>query len=390
MTQIRCHCCGIYEKKCYLCRRYNRCTEMIERIILQNFKSIRHADIRLGNLNVLIGSNGVGKSNFISFFELVNALLNQRLGIHILERGGIERFLFQGLKHSDHIGSLIDFNNKNAFFFKLKPAISNKAFIETSGDYFNGNGDESKDYQNQWHRTVWDNAVEESGILNSPKWRAEYLRNFLRSFTVYHFHDTSVTSSMRRECMIGDNEFFRHDASNLAAFLYRLQQNEPQCFKLIEGVIRSIAPYFNHFKLRENPNNKGMISLEWEEKNSDAYLDANSFSDGTLRFIALTTLLMQPNLPDTIIIDEPELGLHPSAINKFAALVHRAAQSKQVILATQSVNLVNCFEPEDIIVVDRKDNQTVFNRCSKDALEAWLEDYNIGDIWEKNIIGGQP
>jgi predicted ATPase len=363
---------------------------MIERILLKNYKSIRDADIRLSNLNVLIGSNGVGKSNFISFFELVNALLNQRLGIHVLERGGIERFLFQGLKHSDHIGSLIDFNNNNAFFFKLKPAIGNKAFIETSGDYFNNKGETSKDYQNRWNRTVWDNAVEESGILNSPKWRAGYLRIFLRSFTVYHFHDTSITSSMRRECMIGDNEFFRHDASNLAAFLYRLQQNEPQCFNLIEGVIRSIAPYFNHFKLRENPNNKGMITLEWEEKDSDAYLDANSFSDGTLRFIALTTLLLQPNLPDTIIIDEPELGLHPSAINKFAALVRHAAQSKQVILATQSVNLVNCFEPEDIIVVDRKDNQTVFNRCSKEALDIWLEDYNIGDIWEKNIIGGQP
>lgn len=363
---------------------------MIERICIQNYKSIQNADIRLGNLNVLIGSNGVGKSNFISFFELVNALLNKRLGSYVLERGGFERFLYQGQKHSEYLGSLIDFANTNAFFFKLKPAIGNKAFIETSGDFFNWRGEKTKDYETLWNRTSWDNAVEESNILDSPKWRAGYLRNFLRSFTVYHFHDTSITSSMRRECKIGDNDILRHDASNLAAYLYRLQQNEPQSFKLIEGVVRSIAPYFKGFKLRENPNNKGMISLEWEEKDSDAYLDANSFSDGTLRFIALTTLLLQPNLPDTIIIDEPELGLHPTAINKFAALVRRAAQKKQIILATQSVNLVNCFEPEDIIVVDRENKQTVFNRLEKDTLDAWLEEYNIGDIWEKNIIGGQP
>ena len=332
---------------------------MIERIQIQNYKSIQNADIKLSNLNVLIGSNGVGKSNFISFFELVNALLNKRLGSYVLERGGFERFLYQGQKHSEYMGSLIDFANTNAFYFKLKPAIGNKAFIETSGDFFNNKGDQAKEYEKQWNRTLWDNAVEESGILDSPKWRAGYLRNFLKSFTVYHFHDTSITSSMRRECKIGDNDILRHDASNLAAYLYRLQQNDPQSFKLIEGVIRSIAPYFKGFKLRENPNNKGMISLEWEEKDSDAYLDANSFSDGTLRFIA-------------------------------AALVRRAAQKKQIILATQSVNLVNCFEPEDIIVVDREDKQTVFNRLEKNTLDAWLEEYNIGDIWEKNIIGGQP
>lgn len=363
---------------------------MIDRIILKNYKSIRYADVRLSNLNVLIGSNGVGKSNFISFFELVNALLNRRLGSYVLERGGFNRFLYQGQKHSDSMGSLIDFSNRNAFFFKLKPAIGNKAYIESSGDFFNTKGDKTKDYINKWHKNSWDNAVEESSILDSPKWRATYLRNFLRSFVVYHFHDTSITSSMRQECNLGDNITLRHDASNIAAYLYRLQQTEPQSFKLIEGVIRSIAPYFKSFILRENPNKKGMISLEWEEKDSDAYLDANSFSDGTLRFIALATLLLQPNLPDTIIIDEPELGLHPTAINKLAALISRASQKKQIILATQSVNLVNCFDPENIIVVDRRDNQTVFNCLDKEMLSNWLEEYSIGDIWEKNIIGGQP
>lgn len=363
---------------------------MIEKINIINYKSIKNAVIRLGKVNVLIGSNGVGKSNFISFFELLNAILNKRLGSYVLERGGFERFLYQGQKNSGYLDCLVDFDNTNAFFARLKPAVGNKAFIETSGDYFNNNHDKSKKYQALWNRTIWDNAVEESGISDNPKWRASYLRKFLKSFTVYHFHDTSISSSMRRECNISDNDNLRHDASNLAAFLYRLQQSEPKSFNLIEGVIRSIAPYFKRFKLRENPNNRGMISLEWEEKDSDAYLDAYSFSDGTLRFIALTTLLLQPELPETIIIDEPEIGLHPAAITKLAALVKRAAQQKQVILATQSVNLVNCFEPEDILVVDRKDKQTVFNRLDKQSLDAWLQEYNIGDIWEKNIIGGQP
>lgn len=130
--------------------------------------------------------------------------------------------------------------------------------------------------------------------------------------------------------------------------------------------------------------------MEWEEIDSDMYLDANSLSDGTLRFIALATLLLQPELPETVIIDEPELGLHPTAINKLAALVRKASLNKQIILATQSVNLVNCFEPQDIVVVDRKGGQTVFNRFAAEDLAAWIDEYNMGDIWEKNIIGGQP
>ena len=366
---------------------------MIERISIKNYQSIRDATIDLKSLNVLIGSNGAGKSNFVTFFELVSALLNRRLGSFVLERGGFNRFLYQGQKHSKYLDGLIDFDNTNAFYFRLKLAIgqeTNKAYIETSGDYFNNQGDTTKDYQEQWHYAVWDNAVEESHIIDNPKWRAGYLRTFLSSFTVYHFHDTSLTSPMRRESNVNDNAILRHDASNLAAFLYKLQANAPQHFQLIEGVIRSVAPYFKGFKLRPSELYPDQIRLEWEEKASDAYLDAYSLSDGTLRFIALSTLLLQPQPPETIIIDEPELGLHPSAINKLSALVKRAAQKSQVIMATQSVSLVNNFEPEDIIAVDRQGQQTVFNRLKSEALTTWMNDYSMGDIWEKNLIGGQP
>ena len=317
-------------------------------------------------------------------------MLKKRLGGFILERGGFERFLYGGYRHSNSMKCLIDFDNINAFFFSLKPALGNKAFIEQSGDYFNNKKENTKSYKQLWHHHLWDYAVEESSILERPEWRADYLRSFLKSFTVYHFHDTSISSAMRRDCQIGDNEFLRHDASNLAAFLFRLQLNEPQSLKMIEKVVSSVAPYFKSFKLRENPNKPGFITLEWEEVDSDAYMDAYSFSDGTLRFIALATLLLQPIIPDTIIIDEPELGLHPAAINKLAAMIKRVAINKQVIIATQSTNLVNNFDPENIVIVDRLHKQTVFKRLDKSELNTWLEDYSLGEMWEKNIIGGQP
>ena len=196
---------------------------------------------------------------------------------------------------------------------------------------------------------------------------------------------------MRGDCNINDNASLRDNGSNLAAYLYYLMQNDEKAFRLIEGVIRSIAPYFKGFKLRPDANDRETIRLEWEEVDTDMYLNGYSFSDGTLRFIALATLLLQTKLPEVIIIDEPELGLHPAAINKLAELIKRASQKSQIIISTQSINLVNCFEVGDIIVVDREDGQSVFNHLSEEELARWMEDYNltISDLWEKNMIGGQ-
>lgn len=364
---------------------------MIENVIIKNFKSIRDLELPLTNLNVLIGSNGVGKSNFISFFEMAKAIFEQRFGSYTLDKGGIDNLLYRGRKISKEIYGLMDFKNTNAFFFTLKPAQSNKGYIDNTGDFFNKRGESTKDYLDQWHRTFWDSAVEESNLMGKMYGRAYYLNSYLRSFTVYHFHDTSSSSPMRGQCEINDNSFLRDNGSNLAAYLYMLKQTDEKAFRLIEGTIHSIAPYFKRFNLRPDPVTPSKISLEWEEVNSDMYLNGYSFSDGTIRFIALATLLLQSKLPEVIIIDEPELGLHPAAINKLAALIKRASKNSQIILSTQSTNLVNCFEPENIIVVDREDEQTVFKRLNSADLSVWMDEYNysISDMWETNIIGGQ-
>lgn len=363
---------------------------MIEQVIIKNYKSIRNLMLPLNKLNVLIGSNGAGKSNFISFFELTKAIYEQRFGSYTLAKGGIDNLLYRGRKVSPSMQGLLDFDNTNAFFYEIKFAQSNKGYIEKTGDYFNNQHHREKDYST-WNKTLWDNAVEESSLIQNSKWRAGYLKKYLSSFTVYHFHDTSANSPMRGDCNINDNAYLRDNGSNLAAYLYALMQNDEKTFRLIEGVISSVAPYFKGFKLRPDVNNKENIRLEWEEKDTDIYLNGYSFSDGTLRFIALATLLLQSNPPEIIIIDEPELGLHPAAINKLAELAKKASHKSQIILSTQSTNLLNCFNVEDIIVVDRADNQSIFRHLSGEELEKWMDDYNmsISDLWEKNMIGGQ-
>lgn len=195
---------------------------------------------------------------------------------------------------------------------------------------------------------------------------------------------------MRTKCAIDDNIRLSNDGSNLAAFLYFIQERHPKSFKRIELAIKSVAPFFSHFDLRPDRIRPDTIQLEWKEKDSEMYLNATHLSDGTLRFIALTTLLLQPEPPQTILIDEPELGLHPFAIYKLASLIKKISVSNQVIIATQSPTLVDQFSPEDIVTVDREEKQSVFHRHDTEELSGWLSNYSLGEIWDKNLIGGRP
>jgi predicted ATPase len=222
------------------------------------------------------------------------------------------------------------------------------------------------------------------------------------TWRVYHFHDTGPNAPPKQACDVNDNEQLRPNAGNIAAFLYLMREQNEQNYALIRRTVQRIFPRFNDFALRPNPHNEDTIRLEWREKGSDYRFQPHQLSDGTLRFICLATLLLQPNPPTTIIVDEPELGLHPRALGVLAGLVRSAAAKSQVIMTTQSVTLLNQFSPEDVVVIDREEEtdngavgesraKSVFRRLSDDEeLDAWLEDYAIGELWEMNRIGGRP
>lgn len=363
---------------------------MIEQITIKNYKSIRDMDsLPLHRINVLIGENGAGKSNFISFFEMINAIYNQRFAQYILQRGGIDRFLNSHSDGKDRIHCLLDFDNVNAISMDIVSSISGKGIIANTSHYFNGINDKTKNYDS-WHDITIDSNVEESNIQLYNSARIKHLKRHLSSFKVYHFSDTSLTSPMRKQCSIGDNEMLRHDASNLAAWLYRLQHTDETSFSLIEATVRSIAPYFRKFRLNPDALNSELVKLEWEEEESDRYFDAYAFSDGTIRFIALAALLLSKHKPAVILIDEPELGLHPAAMTKLAAMIRMASKDSQVVVSTQSAAFIDEFDADDVIVVERKGDGSTFRRLDSSKLDAWHTDYSLGELWRKNVIGGKP
>lgn len=378
---------------------------LIDRVYINNYKSIRASgEIPIRALNVLIGPNGVGKSNFISFFKLLNSISQKRLPSFVAENGYADRMLHFGRKKSKEVSGGIIFRSSlgevtNRYDFVLKPDLSNGFYFEKEVGGSNESVYGSNVYGSnifdtgspKWDYLLLDSQGEKnSGLRDHTAARFEYLREYFDQLKVFHFHDTSGSAPLRQPAKLRDNAFLREDGSNLAAFLYLIREQHPSSFKLIEYAVRSVASFFERFDLRPDKLNPELIFLTWQAKESAEYFDAGSFSDGTLRFIAHATLLLQPDPPKTIIIDEPELGLHPHAIHKLASLIKSAATKSQIILSTQSVNLLDQFEAGDIIVVERTDNQSTFKRLNSEELSNWIGEYSLGELWSKNVIGGTP
>lgn len=218
-----------------------------------------------------------------------------------------------------------------------------------------------------------------------------HVHDAVSSWTVYHFHDTSLLAPMRRDQSARDFEQFRPDASNIAAFLLHLRENYESSYTLIRDTVRLVAPFLDDFLLR--PEQKGgeeKVRLEWRQRGSDFPFQPVHFSDGTLRFICLATALLQPRPPSTILVDEPELGLHPYAIALLADLIQSASERTQAIISTQSPTLLDHFEPEDVVVVTREDGRSGFERLEPHKLAEWLQEYSVGELWQKNVVRGGP
>lgn len=358
----------------------------LDTLTVRNFKSIREQTLRLGALNVFIGANGSGKSNLIEVFRFLREIVKQNLAAYTLRKGGADALLYFGRKTS------------NFTQFELKFAEGS-----TSNDYavtLTGTNDDDLVIASEKARYHSTNEVSVN-ILPTTQSRESKLRDDtdpasrqilsdLEGYGIYHFHDTSDHAGVKGTSNLEDNRYLRSHAENLAAFLYWLQQKHPDHFVNIRDTVRQIAPFFDNFLLQPSRLNEGKIRLEWKEVGNDAYFNASSLSDGTLRFICLATLLLQPDLPAMLLLDEPELGLHPAAITVLASLLTSAATRTQVIVATQSVTLVNQFEPGDVWTADRDGGPTVFRHLSEEDMSGWLDDYALGELWEKNVLGARP
>jgi predicted ATPase len=361
----------------------------IEQLTIKGFKSIKNLEgLPLKNLNVLIGSNGSGKSNFISYFRMLGELVNGRLQHWTAKNGSADRIVSFGVKETGSVESTVEFA-QGSYKFALETTVDGGfSFIQEAINGLNGRIENSVSFGPGHKESLLKTSLKKKkeGSVALPFYDA------INGWEIFHFHDTSETALVKRLNPLHDNERLRADASNLAAFLYRLYREETDIYEHICETIRLAIPFFDDFVLkpRELDTGECQINLMWKQRDSDYVLWPSQLSDGSVRFICLATALLQPNPPSTIIIDEPELGLHPYAITLLGALLQSASTKMQVIVSTQSVDLVNEFSVDDLIILERENGATIFRREDERNFEIWLEEYSVGELWEKNILGGRP
>ena len=362
----------------------------LDYITIKGFKSIASIEkLPLRAINVVIGPNGSGKSNFIGLFSFLHAIREGNLQDYVTKSGGAEKVLHFGSKVTNKIELHISFKEEvNQYSITLSPTDADELFPSEEWVYFW----KKSQYQGPMGTTVARRG-KEAGISDPSSTKiASWVRGYLASWRVYHFHDTSASSPMKKTADVEDNRFLRADGSNLPAFLNYLRNRHETSYSMIRRTIQRVTPFFDDFQLEPSRLNPDKIRLEWKHKNSDKYFDASSLSDGTLRFICLATLFLQPDpyRPSVILVDEPELGLHPYAITMLASLVKTVSEKTQVILSTQSPLLLDQFQPEDVLVADRVEGATSLTRLESAKFDAWLEEYSLGQLWEKNELGGRP
>jgi len=364
----------------------------LKRIRIEGFRSIKGMALELRPLNILIGANGAGKSNIIAFFKLVNELMGGRLQQHVGVTGGASANLHFGPKITPQLEAELAFevdNGTDTYRMRLFHAAGDTLiFAEETLSLLQRGYPYPKEVQlgaGHQETRIGDEAARDEPV-------AKTLRYLLNHCRVYHFHDTSPTSGVRQHCYVSDSRWLMPDAANLAAVLHQLKMDNEAVYRRVVGTIRQVAPFFDDFDLE--PTTAQQIILNWRHRASDRVFGPHQLSDGTLRAICLIALLSQPkeDLPILIVVDEPELGLHPYALNVIGSLFQAASRHTQVLVSTQSSSLLDSFDPQDIVVVERndKDETTEFHRPDAEKLEEWLEDYSLGEVWEKNVIGGGP
>jgi len=360
---------------------------------LSGFKSIERLSLDLGAVSVLIGANGAGKSNLISLFRMLNALFAGRLQEFVGVGGGGASHLFFGPKTTPQMQCTFTFEGakgQNRYHIRLAHGAGDKlVYLDEAVAYCA----EGRDWETAHTYSLGvghlESALRRSSSQAQPAKTVATIYGLLGEWLVFQFHDTSASARIKQAVYVGENRFLWPDGGNLAPFLCRMRDTARERYDLIVATIQRVLPSFHDFDL-EPYAPAHTVMLNWRHSRDSTLFGPHQLSDGSLRFMCLCALLLQPHLPSLVVLDEPELGLHPFAIELLAGLIRSASADCQVIFSTQSVTLANQFQPSDIVVVNEDDGTSRFEKLQPENLTHWLDEYGVGDLWAKNLLGGTP
>lgn len=365
----------------------------LRRMRVAGFRSLRDVTVDLTPVTVLIGPNGAGKSNVLWALEMVRTFAYGGFQRFVSERGGATFLMHYGPRTTPIVELTLELEDDGReYLYDARLAYgADESLIfddETVGV--------RETPKEPWRRTMLGAGHRESALSSAPPsvTTAKSVHWLLRKINFYHFHDTSRHSLLRTRSFSGvvGGWPLHSDGANLPAFLEFLKSSSDPgkmaAWKRITGLLRRVTPFIT--EVVPTVTEHGVI-LQWRDDRGELFGPAH-LSDGTLRIMALFAALAQPEatMPMVSCIDEPELGLHPAAIEALCGLVSSVAARRQVIVSTQSPAVLDHFTPEDVIVAERHDGATGLRRLDAGALAGWLEDYTLADLYDKNVLGGRP
>jgi predicted ATPase len=368
---------------------------LLETLSLRGFRSIKELDnFTLGPITVLVGANGSGKSNLIGLFRLMNYVMQGGLQSFLQSGGGGSNFLHFGPARTRFLNAMLAFRNDsglNTYQCELTFAAVDRLMFVNEELQFQRSGA-------SYPQTIpiENNEPSESTLsrfLDPNRTTERFIKRFLDKTRVFHFHDTSTTSRMRNSCDENDALYLRAEGGNLAAVLLRLHNEFSANYRRVVAGVNTVFPELKDFHLEPTARNGTGLLLRWQPTSNPTELfGPTHLSDGTLRMIALVTLFNLPEAmaPWMIILDEPELGLHPAAEAYLASLIRSTSTQTQVLLSTQSATLVDHFKPSEVVVTEMREGASTFERLDEEKLGHWLKRYTLGEAWRKNVIGGRP
>lgn len=372
-------------------------TATLGRLVVEGLGSIRSVTLDLTTgVTVLIGANGAGKSNVVGALELIARIWDDSFQEHVTSRGGMSSMVFEdeggpAARTRIEVGSLADEEGlTNGYRVELRADDEDHVLL-TEWMLFQDTRRYPKPYDQRLGSGPTSRARQVAEASHDPRLTtfASYVTPLLAGCRVFHFDDVGPTAPVKGWSTVGDDLSLRSDAGNIAAYLLKVKEEHPEHYQSIVSAVRHVTPFFDDFVLV--PTQSDRIRLRWRQRGLDRTFMAREASDGTLRFICLATLLLGPDLPATVVLDEPELGLHPAAIALLAEMAHTAGrQGHRVILATQSVPLLSHFQLDEIVVLDRVDGATEVTRPDQARLAEFLDDFSVGTMWEMNLLGGRP
>ncbi len=364
----------------------------IIRVEVRGYRSLKDVSLELGPLTCLIGPNGAGKSNILHFLRMLAFMRGGDLRRFVALNGGASSLLSRVRPSTHTMSWQVEANDDHGAVIYSAELIRAQERLVFTRESVSGRTADGQPRVTPSLGVGHDESKLRE-VARSHK-LTSLVRDAMDQINFYHFHDTGPNSPLRSNSRREDDRYLRSDGSNLAAVLFaRLHSGKPDqraSWTMLTSLIQRIAPYIRSLEPTVNDDNT-TVRLDWTDEAGERY-GVDAFSDGTLRTLALFTALSQPSskLLSFITIDEPELGLHPAALYVLIELIRSRSRDFQVLLATQSPALLDLLQPSEVVVVERQDSGSTFRRLDAEALQDWLDDYRLSDLYDRGVLGGRP